>query len=232
MTTLMVSARSSLPRASAIKALDVYFWICYVFVFAALVEYAFAHFSADYRKKQKAKVKVKEQRAEVRLARAKDGPSPTPAPPRASIAGRVGGILSCAQPVPLSPAVWMEPLVGSGSPLLAGLGSLPPTSRGSACPLPMQVDVKNAIVLFSLSAAGVTQELAVSRRPCRVPGNLMGSYRSVEVETGETRKQGGQGGLRGLLKPIDADTIDIYARAVFPAAFAAVNVIYWAAYTM
>ncbi|ELK19599.1 Gamma-aminobutyric acid receptor subunit delta [Pteropus alecto] len=65
MTTLMVSARSSLPRASAIKALDVYFWICYVFVFAALVEYAFAHFSTLYRKKQKAKVKVTEQRAEA-----------------------------------------------------------------------------------------------------------------------------------------------------------------------
>ena len=46
------------------------------------------------------------------------------------------------------------------------------------------------------------------------------------------KEQGSQGGLRGLLKPIDADTIDIYARAVFPAAFAAVNVIYWAAYTM
>uniref|UniRef100_A0A8C3WRA5 Gamma-aminobutyric acid type A receptor subunit delta n=1 Tax=Catagonus wagneri TaxID=51154 RepID=A0A8C3WRA5_9CETA len=159
MTTLMVSARSSLPRASAIKALDVYFWICYVFVFAALVEYAFAHFNADYRKKQKAKAKVKEQRAEM--------------------------------------------------------------------------DVKNAIVLFSLSAAGVTRELAVSRRQCRVPGNLMGSYRSVEVETGQAKKQGGsRGGLRALFKPIDADTIDIYARAVFPAAFAAVNVIYWAAYTM
>lgn len=66
MTTLMVSARSSLPRASAIKALDVYFWICYVFVFAALVEYAFAHFNADYRKKQKAKVKVTKPRTEVR----------------------------------------------------------------------------------------------------------------------------------------------------------------------
>lgn len=59
MTTLMVSARSSLPRASAIKALDVYFWICYVFVFAALIEYAFAHYNADYSKKEKAKVKVK-----------------------------------------------------------------------------------------------------------------------------------------------------------------------------
>lgn len=59
MTTLMVSARSSLPRASAIKALDVYFWICYVFVFAALIEYAFAHYNADYRLKEKTKVKAK-----------------------------------------------------------------------------------------------------------------------------------------------------------------------------
>lgn len=99
------------------------------------------------------------------------------------------------------------------------------------------MDMRSAIVLFSLSAAGVSQELAASHRPSRTPGNLLGSYRSVEVETGENRKQGGarsgaQGGLRALFKPIDADTIDMYARAVFPAAFAAVNVIYWAAYTM
>uniref|UniRef100_A0A2K6LST4 Gamma-aminobutyric acid receptor subunit delta n=1 Tax=Rhinopithecus bieti TaxID=61621 RepID=A0A2K6LST4_RHIBE len=79
MTTLMVSARSSLPRASAIKALDVYFWICYVFVFAALVEYAFAHFNADYRKKQKAKVKVSRPRAEVRCCWAHEDPSAAPA---------------------------------------------------------------------------------------------------------------------------------------------------------
>ncbi|KAM7338117.1 hypothetical protein ACRRTK_004236 [Alexandromys fortis] len=160
MTTLMVSARSSLPRASAIKALDVYFWICYVFVFAALVEYAFAHFNADYRKKRKAKVKVTKPRKEM--------------------------------------------------------------------------DVRNAIVLFSLSAAGVSQELAISRRQGRVPGNLMGSYRSVEVEAKKegASRPGGPGGIRARLKPIDADTIDIYARAVFPAAFAAVNIIYWAAYTM
>ncbi|XP_072333905.1 gamma-aminobutyric acid receptor subunit delta isoform X3 [Scyliorhinus torazame] len=58
MTTLMISASKSLPRASAIKALDVYFWICYVFVFAALVEYAFAHFNADYMRKQRAKIKA------------------------------------------------------------------------------------------------------------------------------------------------------------------------------
>ncbi|XP_053137382.1 gamma-aminobutyric acid receptor subunit delta [Hemicordylus capensis] len=163
MTTLMVSARSSLPRASAIKALDVYFWICYVFVFAALVEYAFAHFNADYMKKQKDKLKTSRQTAEV--------------------------------------------------------------------------NVKNAIVMFSLSIAGVNQELAVSNRQHRAPKNLPGSFGSVEVETGETKKPQEakpekKSGLKSLFKPIDADTIDIYARAVFPAAFAAVNVIYWVAYTM
>lgn len=70
MTTLMVSARSSLPRASAIKALDVYFWICYVFVFAALIEYAFAHYNADYRLKEKAKVKASKLSSEVRITHA------------------------------------------------------------------------------------------------------------------------------------------------------------------
>ncbi|NXK56563.1 GBRD protein, partial [Chauna torquata] len=142
MTTLMVSARSSLPRASAIKALDVYFWICYVFVFAALV-------------------------------------------------------------------------------LLFSL----------------QINVKNAIVLFSLSIAGVNQELAISNRQHRIPRSLPGSYGTIEIETGETKQQhemklDKKSDLKTLFKPIDADTIDIYARAVFPAAFAAVNVIYWVAYTM
>ncbi|XP_019326284.1 PREDICTED: gamma-aminobutyric acid receptor subunit delta isoform X4 [Aptenodytes forsteri] len=163
MTTLMVSARSSLPRASAIKALDVYFWICYVFVFAALVEYAFAHFNADYMKKQKNKIKARRQSGEI--------------------------------------------------------------------------NVKNAIVLFSLSIAGVNQELAISNRQHRIPRSLPGSYGTIEIETGETKQQqvmklDKKRGLKSLFKPIDADTIDIYARAVFPAAFAAVNVIYWVAYTM
>lgn len=101
----------------------------------------------------------------------------------------------------------------------------------------MQVNVKNAIVLFSLSIAGVNQELAISNRQHRIPRRFPGSYGPVEVETGETKQQqeiksDKKGGIKSLFKPIDADTIDIYARAVFPAAFAAVNVIYWVAYTM
>ncbi|XP_078094753.1 gamma-aminobutyric acid receptor subunit delta [Mustelus asterias] len=163
MTTLMISARKSLPRASAIKALDVYFWICYVFVFAALVEYAFAHFNADYMRKQRAKIKANK---------------------------------SC-----------VEAIKRNG---------------------------KDAIVLFSLSAAGVNQELLMSNRLHRAHRILHGD----EIETGKTRakkhspKPKKKPSLKSVFKPIDSDTIDIYARAVFPAAFAAVNVIYWVAYTM
>ncbi|XP_069774415.1 gamma-aminobutyric acid receptor subunit delta isoform X1 [Narcine bancroftii] len=163
MTTLMISARKSLPRASAIKALDVYFWICYVFVFAALVEYAFAHFNADYMRKQRAKIKTNK------------------------------------------PGV--EEIKTTG---------------------------KHAIVLFSLSAAGVNQELLTSNRLHRANRVLRGD----EVENGKARADKHDNRvnkklvLKSMFKPIDSDTIDIYARAVFPAAFAAVNVIYWVAYTM
>uniref|UniRef100_G3NPH8 Gamma-aminobutyric acid type A receptor subunit delta n=1 Tax=Gasterosteus aculeatus aculeatus TaxID=481459 RepID=G3NPH8_GASAC len=153
MTTLMVSARSSLPRASAIKALDVYFWICYVFVFAALIEYAFAHYNADYRLKEKAKVKANKLSS--------------------------------------------ESIVKNG---------------------------KQAMVLFSLSVTGMNQGVMISNRhgrPQRPSSEIPGEGGSEEKCCSKC-----------VCKPIDADTIDIYARAVFPFTFAVVNVIYWVAYTM
>lgn len=170
MTTLMVSARSSLPRASAIKALDVYFWICYVFVFAALIEYAFAHYNADYRLKEKAKVK----------------------------ASKLGS----------------ETIVKNG---------------------------KQAMVLFSLSATGLNQGVVISNRQrshrpsAQIPGEghpdtpeEQRRSQQAPEESQEDRKCCS----KCVCKPIDADTIDIYARAVFPFTFALVNVIYWVAYTM
>ncbi|KAM9343530.1 gamma-aminobutyric acid receptor subunit delta isoform 1-T1 [Pholidichthys leucotaenia] len=176
MTTLMVSARSSLPRASAIKALDVYFWICYVFVFAALIEYAFAHYNADYRLKEKAKVKANKLSS--------------------------------------------ESIVKNG---------------------------KQAMVLFSLSVTGMNQGVVISSRHSRaqrssseIPGE--GGAQEPEARRRRSRQPEESGEAeeerkkkccsKCVCKPIDADTIDIYARAVFPFTFAVVNVIYWVAYTM
>ena len=40
MTTISTGVRSSLPRISYVKAIDIYLVTCFVFVFAALLEYA------------------------------------------------------------------------------------------------------------------------------------------------------------------------------------------------
>ncbi|XP_073512985.1 gamma-aminobutyric acid receptor subunit delta isoform X5 [Phyllobates terribilis] len=154
MTTLMVSASSSLPRASAVKALDVYFLICYFFVFAALVEFAFAHYNADYMKKQKKSVDHK-------------------------IKGKV-----------------------------------------------TLQDGKDAIVSFTFSILGVSCKQ--SYKETIIP-STMSDLPEVRRRREQTPKNKGR--LKMYLKPIDADTIDIYSRAIFPATFAAVNIIYWAGYT-
>ncbi|KAE8592880.1 hypothetical protein XENTR_v10018907 [Xenopus tropicalis] len=162
MTTLMVSARTSLPRASAVKALDVYFLICYVFVFAALVEYAFAHYSADYIKKEKVKTKASKKNKQVQM------------------------------------------------------------NEG-----------QYAIVLLSLSILGMDQSLTLINKHHFATQNeaRLEGMRKDKLQICRDPKPEKESRLKSLLRPIEADSIDVYARAVFPAAFAAVNIIYWVAYT-
>ncbi|XP_008472343.1 gamma-aminobutyric acid receptor subunit beta-like [Diaphorina citri] len=54
MTTISTGVRSSLPRISYVKAIDIYLVMCFVFVFAALLEYAAVNYSywADRAKKK------------------------------------------------------------------------------------------------------------------------------------------------------------------------------------
>ncbi|XP_076042748.1 gamma-aminobutyric acid receptor subunit beta-like isoform X2 [Oratosquilla oratoria] len=60
MTTISTGVRSSLPRISYVKAIDIYLVMCFVFVFAALLEYAAVNYKYwGQRAKKKAK-KMKE----------------------------------------------------------------------------------------------------------------------------------------------------------------------------
>lgn len=63
MTTISTGVRSSLPRISYVKAIDIYLVMCFVFVFAALLEYAavnYTYWGARAKKKTK-KTKETEQ---------------------------------------------------------------------------------------------------------------------------------------------------------------------------
>ena len=58
MTTISTGVRSSLPRISYVKAIDIYLVMCFVFVFAALLEYAavnYTYWGARGKKKKKEK---------------------------------------------------------------------------------------------------------------------------------------------------------------------------------
>jgi len=67
MTTISTGVRSSLPRISYVKAIDIYLVMCFVFVFAALLEYAavnYTYWGARAKKKSK-KTKEDEERKTV-----------------------------------------------------------------------------------------------------------------------------------------------------------------------
>ncbi|KFZ69306.1 Gamma-aminobutyric acid receptor subunit gamma-1, partial [Podiceps cristatus] len=68
MTTLSTIARKSLPKVSYVTAMDLFVSVCFIFVFAALMEYGTLHYFTSNRKGDKGKEK-----------RAKSKPSKPPA---------------------------------------------------------------------------------------------------------------------------------------------------------
>ena len=73
MTTISTGVRSSLPRISYVKAIDIYLVMCFVFVFAALLEYAAVNYTywgarAKKKKKQKKEKEKSEREASQKAA--------------------------------------------------------------------------------------------------------------------------------------------------------------------
>jgi len=63
MTTISTGVRSSLPRISYVKAIDIYLVMSFVFVFAALLEYAAVNYTYwGKRAKKKSKKKSNEKK--------------------------------------------------------------------------------------------------------------------------------------------------------------------------
>ena len=72
MTTISTGVRSSLPRISYVKAIDIYLVMCFVFVFAALLEYAavnYTYWGARAKKKKKEKKQREKEQKELVVVR-------------------------------------------------------------------------------------------------------------------------------------------------------------------
>jgi gamma-aminobutyric acid receptor subunit beta len=68
MTTISTGVRSSLPRISYVKAIDIYLVMSFVFVFAALLEYAAVNYTYwGKRAKKKSKIKKGEKKMSSKI---------------------------------------------------------------------------------------------------------------------------------------------------------------------
>jgi len=73
MTTISTGMRSSLPRISYVKAIDIYMVVCFVFVFTALLEYAAVNYtywgSRNVRRSRRVRQRIRqlEDDAEVHI---------------------------------------------------------------------------------------------------------------------------------------------------------------------
>lgn len=68
MTTLSTIARKSLPKVSYVTAMDLFVSVCFIFVFAALMEYGTLHYFTSNRKGDKGKEKKAKSKPSVSLA--------------------------------------------------------------------------------------------------------------------------------------------------------------------
>lgn len=55
MTTLSTISRKSLPKVSYVTAMDLFVSVCFIFTFAALMEYGTLHYFTSNRQTKKAK---------------------------------------------------------------------------------------------------------------------------------------------------------------------------------
>lgn len=69
MTTLSTIARKSLPKVSYVTAMDLFVSVCFIFVFAALMEYGTLHYFTSNRKGDKGKEKKTKSKPSVSLVK-------------------------------------------------------------------------------------------------------------------------------------------------------------------
>ena len=103
MTTISTGVRSSLPRISYVKAIDIYLVMCFVFVFAALLEYAAVNYTYWGARAKKKKKEKRQKEKEERMAKAAE----------ATIAATTSAALIGANVIP--PPVTGDPSIVTGA---------------------------------------------------------------------------------------------------------------------
>ncbi|XP_037569226.1 gamma-aminobutyric acid receptor subunit beta-like [Dermacentor silvarum] len=213
MTTISTGVRSSLPRISYVKAIDIYLVMCFVFVFAALLEYAavnYTYWGARAKKKTK---------------KSKDTKIPPPphhpnAPPQADTPYPNNEEIIELHDVRLSPIPCLRnrhrPLSAPGSdselkfpPSFRMTGRFPYNSRT----LPAGACYRGAGHRAGADYGGGG---GFARRP----------------RVFQTLRRGASAIRASMPRIKDVNKIDKYSRVIFPISYLLFNAVYWCFYLM
>ncbi|VEN50115.1 unnamed protein product [Callosobruchus maculatus] len=203
MTTISTGVRSSLPRISYVKAIDIYLVMCFVFVFAALLEYAavnYTYWGARAKKKSK-KNKTSEE--------IKTGAKPSTDQQQQSY--MTSEDIIELQDVRMSPIASIRNRNNSSKP-------------GNSC----EVDASKFPPSFRISRTTGYAYNCRMTPGLRYRGNKANSIHKPKML--HAIKKGALVLKASMPKIKDVNIIDKYSRIVFPVAFFMFNLGYWLFY--
>ncbi|OXU29120.1 hypothetical protein TSAR_013873 [Trichomalopsis sarcophagae] len=215
MTTISTGVRSSLPRISYVKAIDIYLVMCFVFVFAALLEYAAVNYTY-WGARAKKKSKKKETEEKKTICSSKTGSkasSPFP--------GSTDADIIELQDLRLSPL----PSIRNRSGLASGAAT-PGGPSSSGARLDQLHDPGKFPPSFRISRPPGYSTHAKS------PGLRYRGTRHQRPKVLHAIKRGASVLKASMPKIKDVNLIDKYSRIIFPVSFMLFNAGYWIFYVL
>ncbi|XP_025833297.1 gamma-aminobutyric acid receptor subunit beta-like [Agrilus planipennis] len=205
MTTISTGVRSSLPRISYVKAIDIYLVMCFVFVFAALLEYAavnYTYWGARAKKKSKKNKDDEKKMSHSKIPKSSDQP-----------------YISQSEDIIELEDIRMSPIASIRSRYNTQASS--PTSGGGT------LDSSKFPPSFRISRG--PGYLNYRTTPgLRYRGNRGNAVQKPKVL--RAIRKGASAIKASMPKIKDVNVIDKYSRVVFPVAFLLFNVGYWVFY--
>lgn len=201
MSTIITGVNASMPRVSYIKAVDIYLWVSFVFVFLSVLEYAAVNYLTTVRdgKDRKLREKLKEQ-VWYDFKISNNQFQKIPRLSHDFLPFFLSSFLSITQSQTL--------------PCTCGM---PHTKTMMLDGMYSEADAN--------SLAGYTRASMAAEDPSDKQEQMV-VHLTLDNESTETKKKG----IRSFRIIQNTHTIDTYSRMIFPGAYILFNLIYWCVY--
>ncbi|XP_032999303.1 gamma-aminobutyric acid receptor subunit rho-2 isoform X1 [Lacerta agilis] len=203
MSTIITGVNASMPRVSYIKAVDIYLWVSFVFVFLSVIEYAAVNYLTTVQERKQRKLREKSFQA--------DSESLTPQKQELVIVGTTEGRKLRSE-------------LGKSATWDFGkdnIGRFPCTCGIPSTKTMMLDGIYSESDTNSLEGYPRGQMVAEEDKQDKMVVHL-----ALNNESNSSRKKG----LKGLRIMQNTHAIDKYSRVIFPGTYIFFNLIYWSVF--